>query len=150
MARRELRGIPRAVVAGVALVTVLRLAIGVVLPLGDDETFYWEWSRHLAPGYLDQPPAIAWLIHASTAVFGNTAFAVHLVAAALLGVPSLALWVLARQVLGRGDGGRRSVQRDPGLRGRRPARRAGRTARPRLGADALVDVARGPRDRRRR
>src|SRR5579864_8455405 len=103
MARRELRGIPRAVVAGVAFVTVLRLAIGVVLPLGDDETFYWEWSRHLAPGYLDQPPAIAWLIHASTAVFGNTAFAVHLVAAVLFGITSLALWVLAREVLGRRD-----------------------------------------------
>jgi len=103
MVRRELRGIPRAVVAGVALVTLLRLAIAVVLPLGDDETFYWEWSRHLAAGYLDQPPAIAWLIHASTALFGNTTFAVHLVAAVLFGITSLALWLLAREVLGRDD-----------------------------------------------
>ncbi|HEV2439435.1 MAG TPA: glycosyltransferase family 39 protein [bacterium] len=95
--------LPRAVVAGVALITLLRLAIALVLPLGDDETFYWEWSRHLAPGYLDQPPAIAWLIHGSTAVFGNTAFAVHFVAAVLLGITSLALWVLAREVLGRDD-----------------------------------------------
>ena len=103
MVRRALRGIPCAVAAGVALVTLLRLAIGVVLPLGDDETFYWEWSRHLAPGYLDQPPAIAWLIHASTMVFGDTAFAVHLVAAVLFGITSLALWRLAREVLGRPD-----------------------------------------------
>ncbi|MHB8733247.1 MAG: glycosyltransferase family 39 protein [bacterium] len=103
MAPRKPGGIPRAVVAGVAFVTLLRLLIAVVLPLGDDETFYWEWSRHLAPGYVDQPPAIAWLIHASTAVFGNTAFAVHLVAAVLFGVTSLALWVLAREVLGRRD-----------------------------------------------
>ncbi len=103
MARRvrERVRIPWAVVAAVALLTLLRLAFARVLPLGDDETFYWEWSRHLAPGYLDQPPAIAWLIHASTAVFGNTAFAVHLVAAVLLGATSLALWTLAREVLGR-------------------------------------------------
>ena len=103
MARREAVRIPRAVVAGVGFLTLLRLAIALVLPLGDDETFYWEWSRHLAPGYLDQPPAIAWLIHASTAVFGNTAFAVHFVAAVLFGITSLALWILAREVLGRGD-----------------------------------------------
>jgi hypothetical protein len=103
MARREAVRIPRSVVAGVALLTLLRLAIALVLPLGDDETFYWEWSRHLAAGYLDQPPAIAWLIHASTAVFGNTAFAVHLVAAVLLAITSLALWILAREVLGRDD-----------------------------------------------
>ena len=24
-----------------------------------DEALYWEWGRHLAWGYLDQPPAIA-------------------------------------------------------------------------------------------
>ncbi|HKX17764.1 MAG TPA: glycosyltransferase family 39 protein [bacterium] len=103
MNQRALRGIPRAVVAGVAGLTMLRLAIAAVLPLGDDETFYWEWSRHLAPGYLDQPPAIAWLIRASTAVFGNTAFAVHCVAVVLFAATSLALWVLAREVVGRDD-----------------------------------------------
>ena len=103
MAERERGGIPRAIVAGVAVLTLLRLAIAAVLPLGDDETFYWEWSRHLAPGYLDQPPAIAWLIHASTTVFGNTAFAVHFVAAVLFGITSLALWILAREVVGRTD-----------------------------------------------
>ena len=103
MAPRETVRIPRTVLAGVALLTLLRLSIASVLPLGDDETFYWEWSRHLAPGYLDQPPAIAWLIRASTVVFGNTPFAVHLVAALLLAITSLALWTLAREVTGRGD-----------------------------------------------
>jgi 4-amino-4-deoxy-L-arabinose transferase-like glycosyltransferase len=95
--------IPRAVIVGVAAITLARLGIAAVLPLGDDETFYWEWSRHLAVGYLDQPPAIAWLIRASTAVFGNTAFGVHLVAVVLLALTSLALWLLARDVLGRDD-----------------------------------------------
>ena len=95
--------IPRAIVVGIVLVTLARLAIAARLPLGDDETFYWEWSRHLAPGYLDQPPAIAWLIRASTAILGSTPFAVHLVAAVLLAVASLAVWTLAREVLGRDD-----------------------------------------------
>jgi 4-amino-4-deoxy-L-arabinose transferase-like glycosyltransferase len=95
--------IPRAVLVGIALVTVFRLGIAAVLPLGDDETFYWEWSRHLAAGYLDQPPAIAWLIRASTSIFGNTAFAVHLVAVVLLAATSLALWTVTRELAGRGD-----------------------------------------------
>jgi len=90
-------------IIGIALITLVRLALAGHVPLGDDETFYWEWSRHLAPGYLDQPPAIAWLIRASTAMFGGTPFAVHLVPAVLLACTSLALWALAREVLGRDD-----------------------------------------------
>lgn len=103
MIRRALGRFPPALLAGLAAVTLLRLALAAVLPLGDDEAFYWDWSRHLAPGYLDHPPAIAWLVRGSTAVFGNTAFAVHLVATILLAVTSLALWLLAREVLGRDD-----------------------------------------------
>jgi len=102
MAARRPR-LPWAVIAGIAAITLARLALAVRLPLGDDETFYWEWSRHLAAGYVDQPPAIAWLIRASTSLFGSTPFAVHLVAAVLLAFTSFALWTLAREMLGRDD-----------------------------------------------
>jgi 4-amino-4-deoxy-L-arabinose transferase-like glycosyltransferase len=61
------------IVAGVA-----RLAIGATTPLFPDETYYWEWSRHLAGGYFDHPPAIAWLIRVGTLVAGDTPLGVRL------------------------------------------------------------------------
>jgi 4-amino-4-deoxy-L-arabinose transferase-like glycosyltransferase len=93
--------IPRSVLVGLAALTVLRLVIAAALPLGDDETFYWEWSRHLAPGYLDHPPAIAFLVRLATALGGSTPLAIHGVAIFFSLAASLALWVLAREVLAR-------------------------------------------------
>ena len=50
--------------SAVALVTVLRLAFAASLPLTGDEAYYWEWSRRLAAGYADHPPAVAFAIAA--------------------------------------------------------------------------------------
>lgn len=61
----------------VALLTLLRFMAGAVLPLSADEAYYWLWSKHLAAGYYDHPPAIAFLIRAGTAIFGDTAFGVR-------------------------------------------------------------------------
>ena len=47
---------------------LVRLLFAALLPLFPDETYYWDWSRHLAAGYFDHPPAIAYLIDAGTAV----------------------------------------------------------------------------------
>jgi 4-amino-4-deoxy-L-arabinose transferase-like glycosyltransferase len=57
--------------------TLLRLAIGAVVPLFPDETYYWDWSRTLMPGYFDHPPMIAALVRAGTAIFGNHAIGVR-------------------------------------------------------------------------
>lgn len=38
-----------------------RLATAFTLPLTGDEAYYWEWSRRLAFGYIDHPPAVAWM-----------------------------------------------------------------------------------------
>src|SRR5579872_3565859 len=48
----------------VLLVTVLRAAFATTLPLTGDEAYYWEWSRRLAAGYVDHPPAVAYAIAA--------------------------------------------------------------------------------------
>jgi len=48
--------------------TLVRLAFAALLPLFPDETYYWDWSRHLASGYFDHPPAIAHLIYAGTSL----------------------------------------------------------------------------------
>lgn len=93
--------IPTAVLVGLAGLTVLRVAIAAALPLGDDETFYWEWSRHLAAAYVDHPPAIAFLVWLATRLGGSTPLAIHSVAILFSLATSLALWVLAREVLGR-------------------------------------------------
>jgi 4-amino-4-deoxy-L-arabinose transferase-like glycosyltransferase len=92
---------PTVVFAGLAGLTVLRVAIAAALPLGDDETFYWEWSRHLAAAYVDHPPAIAFLVWLATRVGGSTPLAIHSVAILFSLATSLALWALAREVLGR-------------------------------------------------
>jgi 4-amino-4-deoxy-L-arabinose transferase-like glycosyltransferase len=64
---------------GVLLVAALvRLILGAVVPLVPDETYYWEWSRRLAPGYLDHPPAIAFLVRGGTALLGDTPLGVRL------------------------------------------------------------------------
>jgi 4-amino-4-deoxy-L-arabinose transferase-like glycosyltransferase len=61
----------------VAVVTALRLAFSASLPLTGDEAYYWEWSRHLAAGYADHPPAVALAI-AAFSWLGRSPFAVRL------------------------------------------------------------------------
>ncbi|OWK34716.1 ArnT family glycosyltransferase [Fimbriiglobus ruber] len=43
----------------------------------DDELYYWCWAEHLQLSYYDHPPMTAYLIRASTEVFGDTLFAVR-------------------------------------------------------------------------
>jgi 4-amino-4-deoxy-L-arabinose transferase-like glycosyltransferase len=52
----------RVVWAIAAAVTLMRAIAGYRVPLTGDEAYYWEWSRHLALGYVDHPPAVAWTI----------------------------------------------------------------------------------------
>jgi 4-amino-4-deoxy-L-arabinose transferase-like glycosyltransferase len=58
----------RAAVLVTWLATLVRLLFAIWLPLFPDETYYWEWSRHLAGGYFDHPPMIALLIAAGPGV----------------------------------------------------------------------------------
>ena len=60
----------------VSAAAVVRLIFAAIIPLFPDETYYWEWSRHLAPGYFDHPGGIAWLVRAGgvlLAPFGASA-----------------------------------------------------------------------------
>jgi len=69
--------LPRAAIYAILVISALRVVIAMRFPLTADETYYWVWSKHLAYGYTDHPPAVAWLI-ALTSVFGNGALAVRL------------------------------------------------------------------------
>jgi 4-amino-4-deoxy-L-arabinose transferase-like glycosyltransferase len=93
--------VPRPFLLGLLALTAIRLVLAAALPIGDDEAYYWEWSRHLAAGYVDHPPAIAYLVWVAVRIFGQTAFAVHAVAVGLSFATSLALWRLTREITGR-------------------------------------------------
>ncbi|BDG72620.1 glycosyltransferase family 39 protein [Roseomonas fluvialis] len=77
--------------AALAALTALRLVLAAVLPLAPDEAYYWVWSRTLQGGYLDHPPMVALFIAAGTAVAGDTALGVRLLAPLSLAVGSVLL-----------------------------------------------------------
>src|SRR5437763_9578145 len=65
----------------------LRLVAAAVTPLTFDEAYYWMWSRHLAGGYYDHPPMVAFVIRAGTLIAGDTELGVRLVSI-LLALPT--------------------------------------------------------------
>ncbi len=81
------------------LIIIVSLAIRLVLAphflLVPDEANYWQWSRHLALGYHDHPPMIAWTIWLAGRVFGQSEFAVRLPTILGLGLASVYLFFLA-------------------------------------------------------
>lgn len=72
--------------------SLLRLAAAALLPLSADEAYYWLWSRHLAAGYFDHPPAIAFVIRFGTLLFGDTPFGVRFGAFVLSLIASYFVW----------------------------------------------------------
>ncbi|HEX4850363.1 MAG TPA: glycosyltransferase family 39 protein, partial [Puia sp.] len=55
-----------------ALLLVLNLIQAGTTELLDDESYYWMYSQHLAWGYYDHPPMIAWMIRAGYELFPGT------------------------------------------------------------------------------
>jgi 4-amino-4-deoxy-L-arabinose transferase-like glycosyltransferase len=76
----------------IALLIALRFVVAGIVPLSADEAYYWMWSRHLGAGYLDHPPAIAWLIRLGTLLFGDTSFGVRFVTVLGSALASLFVW----------------------------------------------------------
>jgi 4-amino-4-deoxy-L-arabinose transferase-like glycosyltransferase len=76
-------------------VFIMRLVLGGMTGLGDDEAYYWDWSRNLQLSYFDHPGMIAWIIKASSSIFGDTAFAVRLPAIICNTGATLFLFLLA-------------------------------------------------------
>src|SRR5690348_1613463 len=77
----------------VLALVVLRLIAAAVTPLSFDEAYYWTWSKHLAGGYYDHPPAVAAIIALGTMIAGDTELGVRLVSI-LLALPMS--WALFR------------------------------------------------------
>ncbi len=81
-------------------VLVFRFVYAAVVPLDliSDESYYWEWSRRPALGYYSKPPMVAWLIAASTNLFGSSELTVRLPAVLLSTLGLVPVFLLARRM----------------------------------------------------
>ena len=91
-----------AFVAVLIIATALRIWALKAAPinLDHDEAEFWAWSRTPAWGYLNAPPMVAWVISATTRLFGDVEWAVRLGAPLALATAALALYALGRNVYG--------------------------------------------------
>ena len=78
--------------AAIAVAIAVRGIVAAITPLSFDEAYYWMWSRHLAAGYYDHPPAIAFVIRAGTEVFGDTSSGVRAGSFLLSIAATFAVW----------------------------------------------------------
>nr|WP_264815067.1 glycosyltransferase family 39 protein [Asaia krungthepensis] len=89
--------------------TALRLALAARLGLTPDEAYYWLWSRHLQPGYLDHPPMIALWIRVGTALCGENPLGIRLLGPLSAFVGSGVLAAAGRDLLGSRAAGYRAA-----------------------------------------
>jgi 4-amino-4-deoxy-L-arabinose transferase-like glycosyltransferase len=78
----------------------LRLAAAIWTPLTFDEAYYWMWSKHLAGGYYDHPPMVAYVIRLGTMIAGDTTLGVRLVSILLALPMSFAVYRTAAILFG--------------------------------------------------
>ena len=79
---------------------------GILFPteLSGDEAQYWDWSRHLQLSYYTKGPLVAWLIAASTSLFGNTELSIRIGSYLAHAIAGIAVGFLGLQI---SDGSRR-------------------------------------------
>ncbi|MGB1068495.1 MAG: ArnT family glycosyltransferase, partial [Henriciella sp.] len=86
------------------IIGLLTIRIGLIyaspLELYADEAQYWRWSTTLDWGYYSKPPMIAWVIHASTSLFGHSEIGVRLFAPVLHTIAATFLLLLTRRMFG--------------------------------------------------
>ena len=68
------------------------------LELYADEAQYWRWGQSLEWGYYSKPPMIAWMIHLSTALFGDSEWAIRFFAPVFHAIAATTLFCLARRM----------------------------------------------------
>ena len=91
----------RALIAGVLVAGLLaRLLFAGLIPLFGDEAYYWEWSRRLAAGFFDHPPAIPILIRGGTVLLGAMTLGVRLMPVLAGFVAALACTGIAARIDG--------------------------------------------------
>lgn len=77
--------------------TIFRLFYSSLFLLIPDETNYWQWSRHLAFGYHDNAPLVAWIIRLFTTLFGQSEVSVRMHSVLSMSVVSIYLIAMAKR-----------------------------------------------------
>ncbi len=77
-----------------ALVAAYHLAIIGTIGLGDNEAYYWTWSKHLDLSYYDHPAMVAYLIKLGTMLFGDNPFGVRITTTVLFFLTTLFVYLL--------------------------------------------------------
>jgi dolichol-phosphate mannosyltransferase len=91
----------RALSIGLIIYAVsLRLLFVGAVELLPEETYYWNYSRHLDIGYLDHPPLVAWLIRLGTTVFGQSPLGIRCGALCCGVITSVYTYRLTRNLYG--------------------------------------------------
>ena len=87
-------------------ITTARFAALFYNPLGldTDEAQYWLWSRSFDWGYFTKPPLVAWVIGATTTLFGDAEWAIRLGAPIAHAVAATAVFALGRAMYGAWPG----------------------------------------------
>jgi 4-amino-4-deoxy-L-arabinose transferase-like glycosyltransferase len=78
--------------------TAIRLLLLATTDLEFDEAHYWMWSGRLAPAYFSKGPAIAFVIRASTSLFGANEFGVRFFSPVLAAGTSVLLFYFVRRL----------------------------------------------------
>lgn len=73
------------------------LLVTLPLDLSGDETYYWEWGRHLAWGYYSKPPGIGWLMALAGWLGANTTFGIRFVAVVLGAGSAACIFLLGKR-----------------------------------------------------
>ena len=87
-------------VTGVTLLRLLWLA-GHPIDLYPDEAQYWIWAQHLDWGYYSKPPVVAWMIAATTALFGGDDLSVKIGAPLTYVATSLMVFAITARLYDR-------------------------------------------------
>ena len=98
-AKQNFLGLSGFAVCLAACKLVVQMYSGVQYGYFRDELYYLACSRHLAWGYVDQPPLIAWIAWMVRSTIGESLFAVHLLPA-LAGACEVVLAALIARELG--------------------------------------------------
>jgi dolichol-phosphate mannosyltransferase len=93
-------GIRECAFAVVCMALLLRLVYGGWVELLPEETYYWNYARHLDIGYLDHPPLVGWLIEAGRRAFGDVEFGVRVGAICCGAVATVFMYRLTRHLFG--------------------------------------------------
>jgi 4-amino-4-deoxy-L-arabinose transferase-like glycosyltransferase len=92
------RGLVFRLVLLAAGLSALRLVGAALIPLTEDEAYYRLWAQHLAFGYFDHPPMIAWWIRLGTELLGDNPLGVRALSVVASGVNTWLIGDLARRL----------------------------------------------------